>query len=144
MRQVKRAYQLGRVAIGSAAFVVPSLAGRGFGVELDPGGQVIMRLFGVRDAILGVGQILGEKHGAARGWYEAAAVVDAADAVVLAVGAATGVLPRRTAAVGAVVALSAAVAGLVFARAADGDAAVDALDDEFAELTRTSDLVASD
>ena len=144
MQQLKKAYQLGRVAIGAASFVVPAVAGRGFGVELDAGGQVIMRLFGVRDAILGVGQILGEQHGAARGWYEAAAVVDAADAVVFAVGGATGVLPRRSAMVGAAVALSGALAGLWFARAEDGAAAVDDVDEELAELARSVDLVGTD
>lgn len=121
-----------RVAVGVAAFVAPGLAGRVLGADLDSGGRLVMRMFGGRDAIIGVGQILGERHGNARGWYEAAMVVDGLDAAALCVAAVRGDVKRPLAALWGLAALSGVYSGYLAARSGGVS---DDLEAELAELT---------
>lgn len=130
--QQKMAYSWGRVGIGAAALLAPGIVGRLMGLDLDRGAQVAMRAFGSRDAVVGLGQVLGERHGTARGWYEAAAAVDVLDAVVLAAAAARGDVSRVPGVLTAVLATVAAVTGILAARSGG---LTDSLDAELAELT---------
>lgn len=121
-----------RVGVGLASFLAPGFAGKLLGADLDSGGRLVMRMFGSRDAIIGVGQILGERHGTARGWYEAAMVVDGLDAAALFTAAARGDVKRPLAALWGLVALSGVYFGYVAARTGS---AGDDLEAELAELT---------
>ncbi|MFN8104155.1 MAG: hypothetical protein U0U69_06810 [Acidimicrobiia bacterium] len=121
-----------RVGVGLASFLAPGFAGKLLGADLDSGGRLVMRMFGSRDAIIGVGQILGERHGTARGWYEAAMVVDGLDAAALFAAAARGDVKRPLAALWGLVALSGVYFGYVAARTGS---AGDDLEAELAELT---------
>ncbi|MBW3576890.1 MAG: hypothetical protein KY462_03955 [Actinobacteria bacterium] len=72
-----------RVAIGTGLLLAPRLAARPWiGADAArPGTKAMTRAAGARDMAIGVGTLLARRHGAsARGWLEAAALVDAADA----------------------------------------------------------------
>jgi hypothetical protein len=86
----------GRIAVGVAFLVAPSLAGR-FWVGSEarrPGARVLGRAFGARDLALGLGVVIALDRGApVRGWLEASALADASDFTAGMLG--TGALPRR-------------------------------------------------
>ncbi|MDP9022491.1 MAG: hypothetical protein M3N57_07315 [Actinomycetota bacterium] len=72
-----------RVAIGAGLLLAPRLAaGPWIGADAArPGTKTMTRAAGARDLAIGVGTLLARRHGrSARGWLEAAALVDAADA----------------------------------------------------------------
>src|SRR5918992_1866774 len=72
----------GRMAVGAAFLVAPSLAGRLWvgGDARRPGARVLGRAFGARDLALGLGVVIALDRGApVRGWLEASALSDAAD-----------------------------------------------------------------
>jgi hypothetical protein len=72
----------GRIAVGAAFLVAPSLAGRLWvGADAErPGARVLGRAFGARDLALGLGVVIALDRGApVRGWLEASALSDAAD-----------------------------------------------------------------
>ncbi len=88
-RQRARALGLARVALGAALFVAPATAGRAWvgrrralGAEDAVLSQLAVRGLGARDVVIGVGILaaLG-RDGAVRGWLEAGAAADAADAL---------------------------------------------------------------
>ncbi|MBX7158726.1 MAG: hypothetical protein K1X95_00375 [Acidimicrobiia bacterium] len=126
-----------RIGVGVASFLAPSIAGKILGADLDPGGRLAMRLFGSRDAIIGAGQILAGRHGNARGWYEAAMVVDGLDAVALFAAAARGEIKKPLGVLWGGFALSGLLFGFLAARSAD---AGDDLEAELAELTAAAVL----
>lgn len=121
-----------RIGVGIASLLAPGVAGKILGADLDSGGRLAMRLFGSRDAMLGVGQVLAERHGSARGWYEAAMVVDGLDAIALFAAAARGDVNKPLGALWGGFALSGLVFGFLASRATDAD---DDLEAELAELT---------
>lgn len=107
----------GRVAIGTALLVAPSVIGRGWmGKKAkDPRVKLLLRVVGIRDLVIGLGGVaaLSRPGGGARGWILAGAACDTVDAATTALarddldaGAATGLLA---------VAVPAAVAGPVVA-----------------------------
>ncbi len=80
---VGRAYGLGRLAIGTALVVAPSLGAR---LLAEPGARQSVRLLGVRDVLLGVDALLASPG--SRSWRRAMALGaagDAADAIVSAI-----------------------------------------------------------
>ncbi|MCE7883962.1 MAG: hypothetical protein DYH08_08915 [Actinobacteria bacterium ATB1] len=138
--QLKTAYQFSRIAIGAAAFLAPGVFGKiAFGGEGGGrGSAVLSRMAGIRDIALGLGQVLGERHGSARGFYEGAALADIGDMFAFGIGVLTGDISKPKAVVGMAVAGSGAALGILYARARDTG---DDLDAELAELTRTAAAV---
>jgi Domain of unknown function (DUF4267) len=108
-----------RLAVGGSAFATPRLAGRAFGldVEANPQAPYLARLFGVRDAALGIG-ILTSQGQARRQWLMIGVGCDAADALAGLAGGRAGYLPKATAAVVTATAVSAIVMGALALREA--------------------------
>ncbi len=73
----------GRIAFGVVAAAAPSLVTRIMtGTKKPKGEAVFVRMFGARDAALGLGSVIAIDHGTpVRGWLEATAMADLADAV---------------------------------------------------------------
>jgi hypothetical protein len=81
-RDLAIAQARGRIAVGVAFLVAPSLAGRLWvgGDARRPGARVLARAFGARDLALGLGVVIALDRGApVRGWLEASGLSDAAD-----------------------------------------------------------------
>jgi hypothetical protein len=81
----------GRMGFGIWATVTPGLMVRAMTGRKPLGAEaVFVRLFGARDLALGLGTVIALDHGSpVRGWLEAAALADAADAVSCVLGAKT-------------------------------------------------------
>src|SRR4051795_9402569 len=99
-----------RIAIGAAAFAAPRLTGRAFGLDAagNPQSPYLARLFGARDAALGIG-LLTSSGAARRQWVMIAAGCDAADALAGIAGGRAGYLSKTS----TVLVTAAAVGGLV-------------------------------
>ncbi|HET9073418.1 MAG TPA: hypothetical protein VFN48_02475 [Solirubrobacteraceae bacterium] len=80
----------GRIAFGLLATALPSVVTRMMLAEPRADGTApFVRMFGVRDAALGLGAVVAIDQGTpVRGWFEAMAMADAGDAL-------TAVLDRR-------------------------------------------------
>src|SRR5918999_6607877 len=95
-RQIAEAIAVGRIAIGIAALVAPTVpmrpwVGRDFAWQ--PRAKLLSRSLGARDLALGIGVLLALRHDTpVRGWVEGAAVADAGD--TLATLLAFGKLPK--------------------------------------------------
>ncbi|MGH9068008.1 MAG: hypothetical protein ACRD0J_11065 [Acidimicrobiales bacterium] len=85
-----RALAVGRIALGLAALVIPSLPARAWlGGEAGRSKpvKVLARALGGRDLALGLGTILALRHDApVRGWVEAGGLADAGDLVATLAG----------------------------------------------------------
>lgn len=115
-RKIATALAAGRVAFGVGMFATPGLFGKGWiGADAErPGTQMVMRVAGIRDIVLGLGGLMALSNGEdAERWIEAGIVADAGDAAaaVLARGQASAVTVAST----ALIAGAAAGAG-VYAR----------------------------
>jgi len=88
------------IGVGLALVAAPTPTTRGFGMGERP---TLGRFLGVRDLILGAGLLRSENLAP---WLHARAISDAADVVLLIVGAASSVFPRRQAMVGLTLATS--------------------------------------
>lgn len=108
-----------RLAVGGSAFATPRLAGGAFGLdaEANPQAPYLARLFGVRDAALGIG-ILTSTGDARRQWLLIGVGCDAADALAGIAGGRAGYLPKSTSTVVTATALSAIVMGVLALREA--------------------------
>jgi hypothetical protein len=115
-----RAYALSRIALGVTALVAPAPVSRGFGIGTGPGATLAGRYLGCRDLVTGIGMVLGQRHGSARGWYEAAAAIDLGDAAITVVGAVRGHMPVLQAAGVTVLALGSSAVGFTLARSEGG------------------------
>jgi hypothetical protein len=104
---------LGRLVIGIAAWLLPNLTARLFGVRPkdNPQASFVTRLFGVRDAALGVAQmqLTGE---ARRATWQLGIAVDAADAAAAMIAGRKGTLSKPAALLAAGVALGAVGMGV--------------------------------
>jgi hypothetical protein len=111
---------IARLAVGGSAFATPRLAGRAFGLDADanPQSPYLARLFGARDAALGIG-ILVSGGDARRQWLMIGAGCDAADALAGLAGGRAGYLPKATSALLTATALSAIVLGVLALREED-------------------------
>jgi hypothetical protein len=65
-------------SVGAAAFVVPTVGAKTFGVPADAEGTYLVRLFAARNVAL-AGGLLASKGEARRLWYQAGVVCDALD-----------------------------------------------------------------
>lgn len=95
-RQLAASVAWGRVALGVAAIVTPTLPLRpwiGRNVAWRPQAKLLARALGARDVALGLGVVLALRHDApVRGWVEAGGMADAGD--VLATLLAFTTLPK--------------------------------------------------
>ena len=115
--RTSRAIALGRCAIGVIGLLVPqALARATTDGALSPATRIGFRMAGARDLALGLGVLLAARRRpeSLRGWVEAGAMSDAADAVIYVVDGAGFTPPARVASVG--VAAGAAGIGMVAAR----------------------------
>ncbi len=115
MERLADGYAYGRILLGVTALVAPGPVGRGFGIGGE--NRLAGRYIGGRDLVAGVGMVLARRRGRARGWYEAAALVDLLDAAITTAAGARGAMPRGRAALVTVLALSSAATGMLIARA---------------------------
>jgi hypothetical protein len=104
---------LGRLVIGVAAWLLPNLTARLFGVRPkdNPQASFVTRLFGVRDAALGVAQMQSTGETRRLAWQLGIAV-DAADAAAALLAARRGALPKPAALMAGTVALGAVAMGV--------------------------------
>jgi hypothetical protein len=109
-----------RLAIGTASWATPRLAGKTFGLDAaaNPQSPYLARLFGVRDIALGYGLLTttGETR---KQWLAIGAACDVADALAGVAGARGGYLPKVTSALVTVTAVAAAGLGVAALRDAD-------------------------
>ena len=87
-----------RFAIGAMAWIRPDWAARGFGIR-QPGNnesRYLWRLFGIRDAVIGLATVTADDH-ALGGWLAVGVACDAADGLAAIAGQRAGHLPRSTA-----------------------------------------------
>jgi len=101
-----------RIAIGTASWATPRVAGKLFGLDAkaNPQSPYLARLFGARDIALGVGALSSEGD-ARRLWLAAGLACDVADAAAGAFGGFRGYLPKFTSVLVTGTALSAAALG---------------------------------
>ena len=88
-RQLVRSLAVGRVAIGAALVLVPSLAARGWaGDEASrPATKVFLRALGIRDLALGIGTLRALERGEDPvPWARYGAAADGVDAAATVVG----------------------------------------------------------
>lgn len=115
-RRVIAMLSIARVGVGTALLLAPSRMGRNWvgSVADDPRAAVVIRGFGARDLVLGLGTLRAlRRDEPLTGWVQMAAIGDACDAVAGLVGA-PGVGAART----IPTVLSAAAAAAVGMRAA--------------------------
>ena len=106
-----------RIAVGAAAFAAPRPFGAGFGLSAqdNPQSPYLARLFGARDAALGIG-LLTSSGPARRQWVMLAAGCDAADAVAGIAGGRAGYLSKVTTVLVTATALGGVAAGIALLR----------------------------
>lgn len=88
-RQLVRSLAVGRVAIGAALVLVPSLAARGWAGDESsrPATKVFLRALGIRDLALGVGTLRALERGEDPvPWARYGAAADGVDAAATLVG----------------------------------------------------------
>ncbi len=109
----------GRVGIGAALTLAAPRAWRALTGRAPVSETVLaVRMMGARDLVLGLGALLAARRGRpTRGWLEASAVADAADAALL---ASTSALPPGRRGPAAVVPAAATVVSVVGARQEPG------------------------
>ena len=112
MDEYKLARGVGLVSlgVGLALIVAPARTVKSFGMGERP---ALGRFLGVRDLILAAGLLRSETPAP---WLRARAVSDAADATLLAGGAAFGAFPRGRSRFGVVVATGFSALGFILAR----------------------------
>ena len=109
-RKLVRGIGFVSLGVGLALVAAPGRTAKSFGMGKRP---ALGRLLGVRDLILAAGLLRGENPAS---WLQARAISDAADATLLAGGAAFGAFPRGRAMFGVVVAAGFSALGFVLAR----------------------------
>ena len=112
MDEYKLARGVGLVSlgVGLALIVAPARTAKSFGMGERP---TLGRFLSVRDLILAAGLLRSENPAS---WLRATAVSDAADAALLAGGAAFGVFPRGRSIFGFAVAASFSALGFILAQ----------------------------
>lgn len=116
MTPLAQAFAATRIALGATALVAPGLVSRAFGLGEGPTARLAGRYLGGRDLSTGVGMVLADRHGSARGWFEAAALIDFIDAGATVVAASRGAMPVGRAVVVTIVASGSGALALYLAR----------------------------
>jgi hypothetical protein len=107
------AIAIGRIAVGSGAWLAPNLSGRLFGLDPEGNPQLpyVGRLFGARDVALGAGALRSPRK-QKDAWITAGLACDVADVAAGLVAGARGQLPMGAAALVSATAGFFAAAGL--------------------------------
>lgn len=116
MQPLAQAFAVSRIALGAAALVAPAPVSRAFGLGDGHASRLAGRYLGGRDLTTGVGMLLADRHGSARGWFEAAALIDFIDAAATVLAGLTGAMPRGRAAVVTLVAAGSGATALALAQ----------------------------
>jgi hypothetical protein len=119
MNPLAQGFAVGRVVLGATALVAPGPVSKAFGLGEGPSARVAGRYLGGRDLATGVGMLLAGRHGTARGWFEAAALIDFIDAGATVLAASTGAMPKGRAALVTLLAAGSGAVALALARTAD-------------------------
>jgi hypothetical protein len=119
MTPLGQAFAATRIALGVTALVAPGPVSQAFGLGDGPTARLAGRYLGGRDLATGVGMVLADRHGSARGWFEAAALVDFLDAGATVLAATRGVIPVGRAALVTLVASGSGAMALYLARTDD-------------------------
>jgi hypothetical protein len=106
------AIAIGRIAIGTGAWLTPNLSGRLFGLDPESNPQLpyVGRLFGARDVALGAGALRSPRKQRDL-WLTAAFACDVADAAAGVIAGVRGQLPASAAALVSATAGAFALAG---------------------------------
>ena len=109
-QQAGQALAVLRIGAGAGAWLMPNLAARIMGVP--PGGSLafILRLFGIRDLIMGLGYLAASPDDR-NNWLRMGIVADAGDALAAVAAVRGGAVPARTGVPMALTALGAIAAG---------------------------------
>jgi hypothetical protein len=105
-----------RIVLGLVGLAAPGVVARAFGLVDSPSMRVAARHLAGRDLVGGLGIVMAARHDRARGWLEAAALVDGIDAAVAVVAGRQGAMPRGRARLVTLVAGGSAVTALALAR----------------------------
>lgn len=107
------AIAVGRIVVGSGAWLTPSLSGRLFGLDPEGNPQLpyVGRLFGARDVALGAGALRSSRKNR-DAWLTAGLACDVADVAAGVIAGARGQLPLGAAALVSTTAGAFAAAGL--------------------------------
>jgi hypothetical protein len=110
---VINAIAVGRIVVGSGAWLTPNLSGRLFGLDPEGNPQLpyVGRLFGARDVALGAGALRSSRKNK-NAWLTAGLACDVADVAAGVLAGARGQLPAASAAL--VSATAATFAGIGF------------------------------
>jgi hypothetical protein len=119
-----RALTTGRLIIGLGSWLTPRISGRMFGLDVPGNEQApyLARLFGVRDAMLGIGLSQSPRE-QQRQWLQVGLACDVADAVAAIAGGKRGYLSAPVALYLGTAALSAAALGAIALQDAGGETA---------------------
>lgn len=119
MTPLAQAFAFGRIALGAGALVAPAPVSRAFGLGEGPTARLAGRYLGGRDLATGVGMVLADRHGSARGWFEAAALIDFIDAGATLLAAKRGAMPVGRAALVVLLAAGSGSVAMYLARTED-------------------------
>ncbi len=86
-----------RVVVGIATWAAPGIVGKIVGLQESGDSRYLWRIFGIRDAVLGIG-VLASQGETRKMWLKAGIVCDISDAMAAIVGGRSGTLPARTSA----------------------------------------------
>ena len=115
--QMGQALAVLRIGAGIGAWLTPNLAARVMGLPPSPALAFVVRLFGIRDLMMGAGYLAASPDD--RGvWLRTGMVADAADAVAALTAVARNGAPARTGVPLTLTALAAAAAGNAARRSA--------------------------
>jgi hypothetical protein len=108
------AIAIGRIAVGTGAWLTPNLSGRLFGLDPEGNPQLpyVGRLFGARDVALGAGTLRSPRKQRDL-WLTASLACDVADAAAGVIAGARGQLPVSAAALVSATAGAFALAGVL-------------------------------
>jgi hypothetical protein len=114
MDQLMQGLIRGRAAIGTGAFLAPTLTGRLFGLNpaANPQAPFISRLFASRDVALAAGLAMSSDSDRTR-WLQAGIACDVADAVAAILAGRSGQLSKFSSALITLTGLSGAASGVV-------------------------------
>ena len=107
--QAGRALAMLRIVAGAGAWLTPNLTARILGLPAGGPLAFVLRLFGVRDVVLGLGY-LNASPDDRNNWLRMGMVADAGDAVAAVVAVRRGAVPARTGIPLALTAVGASVA----------------------------------
>ena len=109
-QQAGQALALLRIGAGVGAWLTPNLAARIMGLQPGTSQALVMRLFGIRDLVMGLGYLTAAPEDRDN-WLRMGIIADAADALAAVIAVGGGGMPARTGVPLALTAAGAVAAG---------------------------------